>query len=438
MKKRWVIPVILGAAICLTGCGNQNELNIQENAVPVETAVSGTAVSNPQSGRAAAVRTGTTVRQTTAVKTETSSVTGTTVSAAGAAETAAPRSKRSSSADSPDSRSSPANMLYGKWETVSFSKDSGERVSYDLSNPVHRSYYIGLELNESGQSSLTVGTEQQPAEASAHDGILTVNTVSPNHPVSMVFTVSEDQTRMTAELMNGRIIVTLKRIDLDFSIKGFLAAQPKLNIDALTGEWYYLNPEQQVMTMFVIQEDGTFTETPLYGDFVTTGTVKAENDSYAFYDSEDHLYLRFTPDPLTPDTYQDDNPEDGRLVRVDDYEEPNDWGYYDPVIPPTGSISVAALNGMWMNADGSGEMLEIYDGRSIYHGRFEITGADGRTQKGSVRLQYQRNQDGEKEFCFTFYADSGKTVFALEATDTIQLTDLYGRQSGEPHYIRQE
>ena len=56
--------------------------------------------------------------------------------------------------------------------------------------------------------------------------LLTVCTVDPNDPVDMVFSVSEDRTQMTAELMNGRIIATLKRISHDFSIKDFLNAKP--------------------------------------------------------------------------------------------------------------------------------------------------------------------------------------------------------------------
>ena len=108
------------------------------------------------------------------------------------------------------------------------------------------------------------------------------------------------------------------------------------------------------------------------------------------------------------------------------------------MIYPASSISVAALCGIWKNADGSGEMLEIYEGRSIYHGRFELTGADGKVTRGDIRLHFQRDQDGEKEYCFTFYDDGGEGTFALKAVDTVQLTDLYGFRSDETHYIRQE
>ena len=435
MKMQWIMPVLLGTAFCLTGCGKGNEITIQRDTapvVPIETAVSGTSGSSTGSGTGTNATVKTAARRTTAVKTETS-VSVTTQNMADAAETAAPQNDGSRSG-----KTSASSMLYGKWETVFFSKDSGGRVSYDLADPVHRSYYVGLELNEGGQSTLTVGTEDHSASTSMQGNLLTVCTVDPNDPVDMVFSVSEDRTQMTAELMNGRIIATLKRISHDFSIKDFLNAKPVQDASALIGEWVYVNPHSVPESVIEVQADGSFFETLVENNLITAGTVKAENGGYAFYDSENHLYLRFTPDPLTPNTYLDDKSQGGRLVSIAEYEQPNDWGYYDPVIYPATSISVAALNGIWKNADGSGESFEIYDGRSIYHGRFALTDADGKEERGDVRLQYRYNQDGEKRFCFTFYGDNGKIYYTLDASGSIPMNDLYGDQSGELHFIRQE
>lgn len=435
MKMQWIVPVLLGAAFCLTGCGKGNELTIQRDTapvVPIETAVSGTSGSSTETNTGSKKETITTVRQTTISKTETAAF-DTTQNMADAAETAAPQNNGSRSG-----KTSASNMLYGKWETVSFSKDSGGRVSYDLADPVHRSYYVGLELNEGGQSTLTVGTEDHSASTSMQGNLLTVCTVDPNDPVDMVFSVSEDKTQMTAELMNGRIIATLRRISHDFSIKDFLNAEPVQDASALIGEWVYVNPHSVPESVIEVQADGSFFETLVENNLITAGTVKAENDGYAFYDSGNHLYLRFTPDPLIPNTYLDDKSQGGRLVSIAEYEQPNDWGYYDPVIYPATSISVAGLNGIWKNADGSGESFEIYDGRSIYHGRFALTDADGKEELGDVRLQYRYNQDGEKEFCFTFYGDNGTIYYTLDASGSIPLNDLFGYQSGELHFIRQE
>ncbi|MBR3044582.1 MAG: hypothetical protein IKI45_08880 [Oscillospiraceae bacterium] len=435
MKMQWIMPVLLGTAFCLTGCGKGNEITIQRDTapvVPIETAVSGTSGSSTETNTGSKKETITTVRQTTISKTETA-VLGTTQHTADAAENTAPQNNGSSSG-----KAAAANMLYGKWETVSFSKDSGGRVSYDLADPAHRSYYVGLELNEGGQSTLTVGTEDHSASTSMQGNLLTVCTVDPNDPVDMVFSVSEDRTQMTAELMNGRIIATLKRISHDFSIKDFLNAKPVQDASVLIGEWVYVNPDSTPGSVIEVQADGSFFETLVENNLITAGTVKAENGGYAFYDSENHLYLRFTPDPLTPNTYLDDKSQGGRLVSIAEYEQPNDWGYYDPVIYPATSISVAGLNGIWKNADGSGESFEIYDGRSIYHGRFALTDADGKEERGDVRLQYRYNQDGKKEFCFTFYGDNGTIYYTLDASGSIPMNDLFGDQSGELHFIRQE
>lgn len=435
MKIQWIMPVLLGTAFCLTGCGKNGDLIVQENPIPVvliETAVSGTTGSSTGTTTSSKKETITTVRQTTISKTETT-VFDTTQNMADAAETAAPQDKGSHSG-----KAAATNMLYGKWETVSFSKDSGASVSYDLSDPVHRSYYVGLELDEGGLSTLTVGTEDHSAETSMQGNLLTVCTVDPNDPVDMVFSVSEDRTQMTAELMNGRIIATLRRISHDFSIKDFLNAKPVQDASALIGEWVYVNPHSVRESVIEVQADGSFFETLVENNLITAGTVKAENGGYAFYDSENHLYRRFTPDPLTLNIYLDETAEGGRLISIAEYEQPNDWGYYDPVIYPATSISVAALNGIWKNADGSGESFEIYDGRSIYHGRFALTDADGKEQRGDVRLQYQYNQDGEKEFCFTFYGDNETIYYTLDASGSIPMNDLFGYQSGELHFIRQE
>lgn len=435
MKMQWIMPVLLGTAFCLTGCGSHGDLTVQEDSVPVvpiETAVSGTSGSSTESGTSTNATGKTTARQTTAVSSETA-VPAAAQYTADAAETAAPKNIGGHSG-----KAAATNMLYGKWETVSFSKDSGASVSYDLSDPVHRSYYIGLDLNETGQPALTVGTETHPATVSLHDNTLSVDTVSRDNPVSMVFTVSADRKSMTAELMNGRIIATLRRISHDFSIKDFLNAKPVQDASVLIGEWVYVNPHSVRESVIEVQADGSFFETLVENNLITAGTVKAENGGYAFYDSGNHLHRRFIPDPLTPNTYLDETAEGGRLISLAECEQPNDWGYYDPVIYPATSISVAGLNGIWKNADGSGESFEIYDGRSIYHGRFALTDADGKEERGDVRLQYRYNQDGKKEFCFTFYGDNGKIYYTLDASGSIPMNDLFGDQSGELHFIRQE
>lgn len=63
---------------------------------------------------------------------------------------------------------------------------------------------------------------------------------------------------MTAELMNGRIIATLKCISHDFSIKDFLNAKPVQDASALIGEWVYVNPDSVPESVIEVQADGSF------------------------------------------------------------------------------------------------------------------------------------------------------------------------------------
>ena len=116
--------------------------------------------------------------------------------------------------------------------------------------------------------------------------------------------------------------------------------------------------------------------------------------------------------------------------------KPNAEGFYDDNNLPATSVSVAALNGTWVNEQGD-ETLTISAGSDIYHGKFTLLDQGNVTRTGNVQIQYLLNQGNIKEYCFTFYEDDGKFVFAFHVTDTIQCNDIYGYQSGEPHFIRQ-
>ena len=217
-------------AISLTGCGSRRDITVQQDELPVFPAET-TFV--PKTDIYSAGAEGTTViavtQNTTSVQTDAGKSSTTQNKTA---ETTATGSGSGNSG-----KSGTSNSLYGIWETVSFSKDSGERVSYDLSDSVHRSNYIALDLNEAGQSAMTVGTESHPATVVFNGSTVEVCTVNRDNPVRIVFTVSADKNSMTAELMNGRILATLKRVQNDFSIKDFLTAESKYSAADLVGEW---------------------------------------------------------------------------------------------------------------------------------------------------------------------------------------------------------
>ncbi len=302
MKKLWFLPVILCAAICLSGCGQRNDLNVQKDTVPVEVIETAAAVqtdctSSTESTTAAAMNPATviqaTVLRTAAGVTEPASVTSQT--AANAAETAAPQNNNGNK-----SRGTAAkDLLYGKWETVSFSKNSGARISYDLSDPVHRSYYVGLDLNENGQSSVTVGTAEQPVTTTLRGNTLTVMGTDRNNPVTLDFTVSADRKSMTVELINGRIIAMLTRINRDFSIRQYEAEEPDADFSLIAGEWNY-QEETEVESIFstvgfvTVQPDHTYYYQPADGALRRKGTVRIEYEETV--DGEKNPYFAFYED----------------------------------------------------------------------------------------------------------------------------------------------
>ena len=279
MKKQMIVFTIIAAAMTiLTGCGEKTNMTIQNETVPVVTAASDAERTEMSSM---------TVSETSAAATNENVVlaaaAGTTYvsdKSTGAGTTVTQNTSANGTEKTGETRNE--NDLYGKWETVSFSKDSGESVAYDFSDAVHRSYYVALDLNRDGQSGMTVGTESHPATFMLNGSRLTVGSVSRFNPVTMEFTVSEDKTRMTVELPNGRIIATLKRISTDFSIRKYQTAEP--DIGSLAGEWYYehlsqtSNDTYDMVSLLKIEPDGSFRIQDMDGSEARNGQISV---SYA-------------------------------------------------------------------------------------------------------------------------------------------------------------
>lgn len=120
----------------------------------------------------------------------------------------------------------------------------------------------------------------------------------------------------------------------------------------------------------------------------------------------------------------------------DDAEEPNAYGYYEFKNPPASGVSVAALNGVWISADDMAQTLVITDGSDIYHGNYTYTDGGGNSTSGEVKLEYTLNPDSSQEFWYTFYNNDGSFWQAFGVTGDIPLDDIYGGQSGFPHYTR--
>lgn len=436
MKKQLIAITILSAALCMTGCGvNINTATEQSAATPISTEEA-TADAQTTENTASAAETVTTASLSAAQANENVKLGKSIFGGYVMGDTAV---KAKPDAASETLLTIPSDTQINVFESETggwFMTDFKECIGYIPSNAVKDIQPFDPAL---GGDNVRGGSVTADAEVmSGTHSYAEVLTKIPKGTQINYYVCGGDKDWCVVNYQEKIGYVRSKYIkeieDYDPSVG---KAASELNVRKMAGEWYYINPDFTVGSVIEISADGKFEETVVDTYKMTNGTVKAENGGYAFYDSENHLYLRFTPDPQNPGEFLDDKPEDGRLASALDRNKPNAEGFYDPVLLPPSSISVAALRGIWKNADGSGEQFEISEGRSFSHGRFILTDANGKEVRGDVRIKYLVNQGGEREYCFTFYEDSGAFRFAMDATDTIQLTDLYGYQSGTPHFVRQ-
>ena len=323
MKTKRIVPAMMCAWICLTGCGGKTDLTFQKNDVPVipaeTTFLQQTDVRAADETETAA---GITETRTSAVQTgknctETAAITSSTVAAA-------PQNTGSSGSGNATAESS----LYGKWETVSFAKDSGGHVSYDLSDPVHRSYYVALDLNADSQTVLTVGTVSHPATAALYGSMLNVYSANKDDPVSMEFTVSADKSRLTVELMNGRIIATLKRIQHDFSIREYLTAdppaEPSYSAADLVGEWSVPGTFGARNNSMTVRKDGSVIMRYAAGG-TRRGKVRIDKETlpdgsvscrYSLCDDDDTVWLGFACGETPVNQLRSDGDDGIEFVRI--------------------------------------------------------------------------------------------------------------------------
>ena len=317
MKMLWSVFAVLGAAVCLTGCSANRDLTLQKDDIPVipvittvsehvkETDAYGTGTTAVKKKKT----TTTTVHTVTGKRiTDTASGTSAPVPASGTEETAAQRNTNGSQTTSTPKKYT-TNDLFGKWETVSFSKSSGESIAYDLSDFVHRSYYVALDLNENGQSALTLGTESRPAAMSFRNNMLSVWTVDQKKSVSMDFTFSDDKKFLSVELKDVRVTATLKRINSDFSIRQYLNAEYVPDVMKIAGDWYYQTQDQTGSSEYrtegyvTVEEDGKYIFQPTDGSLRRRGTIKVDYLEYpdgvktpyfAFYEDADGTFWEGT------------------------------------------------------------------------------------------------------------------------------------------------
>lgn len=343
MKKRIAVLAVMSAAVCLTGCGSKAEFTtVQGNTVPIavdETTVwdltdyntdesTGTGSGDTKTTTAAVKETvtgtGTSISVTTAGTNRTTAGTGTAgtgTAGTGAAGTgtagtgaAGTNTQQNTDRSNQAATSGPVtqNSLLGKWETVSFSKDTGASTRYDLADPAHRSCYIGLDLQGEGRAFLTVGTEEHRASYSIIGTLLSVRTEDGGSPVIYDFSVSDDRRSLTVSLLNGRVTATLKPINRDFSILPYLFSEPLPDDNNIVGNWYLQELDQQnynvengvfvTIGYLTVNRDGTYVYQPGDGSLRKRGKVRIQYEElageryayYAFYDDETNAFWHGT------------------------------------------------------------------------------------------------------------------------------------------------
>lgn len=125
-------------------------------------------------------------------------------------------------------------------------------------------------------------------------------------------------------------------------------------------------------------------------------------------------------------------PDNGNAIGdTDSYSLPNEYGFYEYKNPPASGVSVAALEGTWINADNASDKLEITKTDDLYVGNFKAGSVTG-----TVKLEFTLNPDNSQAFWYTFYTDDGKFWNGFGVSGEIPLENLYSGQDGAIHYVR--
>lgn len=376
MKMRSILSAMLGAMLILTGCGTAtNNMTVQQETVPVVPAE--TALSE---------RTETTVAE------ETETVVTEQVVTVSEVQTSAPSGENGKTGST--SQTPSMNAIWGKWETVSFSKKTGESTAYDLSDPVHRSYYVALELNQYGQSALTVGTKSYPAAASLSGSRMTVSSVHREEQITMEFQLSEDCTRMTVELLNGRIIATLKQVGAEFSIQAYLNAAP--DISGIIGKWYEADAlDSRTLT---VNADGTFS-LAYRGGGVLNGTVQPEHDKYIFYETNGIVWSSFPKTAAPQNDLYSETDKNLHFIRIKKAEP-----------------RISDLAGEWYYDRQDAIEQDVYHHEGFVSvaddGTYTFQPADGSIPKhGKITVEHEKIEGNNEIPLFAFYENDSNELW---------------------------
>ena len=244
MRKSNIITsaVVILVVTVMTACGGQKPATTPETAAETTTAVHTTNISETAILTEAETTISETTFDTMKAANEAATVSETTENDTVPAD--------SSTADISDTTENDNDyndynklkeQITGKWETVSFTDWNGNTKDYDLTDPVHRSYYIGLSIDPMAQTGLIIGTVGHPAGESYNGNRIEVSTAVLNTTTSRQFEINDDlQTMKVNVIADGSITATMKRVD-EFSIDKFRNTNDGIKAEDYFGNWCYAN-----------------------------------------------------------------------------------------------------------------------------------------------------------------------------------------------------
>ncbi len=95
---------------------------------------------------------------------------------------------------------------------------------------------------------------------------------------------------------------------------------------------------------------------------------------------------------------------------------------------------LADIVGVWNETD-------VLDSRTLTvktDGTYELEYRGGGVSTGTIKLEYEEYENGQKVAWFNFYEEDGNLWEGFHPSDTYPQSDLYAGQQGVPHFVRSE
>ena len=167
-------------------------------------------------------------------------------------------------------------LAAGKWETVSFSDENGNTFEYDLNDPLHRSYYVGLSIDPMAQTGLIIGTVGHPAGETYFGNRIDVSPAVLNTEVYRQFEIDDDhETMRVCVIADGSITAELKRVDV-FSVYDHSKNDSGLTAEDYLGVWCFGNTYAAVDNYISPAYDSDEDYEGPAGDYIVTVTEKLD------------------------------------------------------------------------------------------------------------------------------------------------------------------